>query len=40
MRQLATAVYRMMEMMDGERGFKLLMYRFAEMVKVYCLRFI
>jgi hypothetical protein len=35
-----TLLYRLMELMDGEKGFRVIPYRQAEMVKVFCLNFI
>ena len=35
-----TLIYRLMEAVDGEKGYKIIPYRQAEMVKVFCLNFI
>ena len=35
-----TLLYMLMELMDGEKGYKIIPYRQAEMVKVFCLNFI
>ncbi len=38
--RMFTLIYRLMELIDGERGFKLISYRLAEKVKLYCLSYI
>jgi len=37
MSSLAVVVYRLMERIDGEKGKVYLPYRFAQLVKLWCL---
>jgi len=34
------AIYRLMEALDGERRLKIIPYRTAQIIKVFCLTFI
>jgi hypothetical protein len=34
------AIYRLMEVLDGERRLKIIPYRTAQKIKVFCLTFI
>jgi hypothetical protein len=40
MSKLAVITYRLMELLDGERGFKVISYRVAQRVKMGCLNWI
>lgn len=40
MSKLAESIYRMMEKVDGEKEIKLIPYKYAEAIKLYCLRWI
>ena len=33
-------LYRLMELVDGERGIKIIPYRYAQRIKVWCLMYI
>lgn len=35
-----TLIYRLMELIDGEKKFKLISYKLAEKIKIYCLNYI
>ena len=38
--KVGTAIYRLMEFVDGEKGFKIISYRIAQPVKMFALTFI
>ena len=40
MGQIGVWIYRLMEMVDGEKGLRLVPYRYAERIKLFCLQFI
>jgi len=37
---MAIQIYRLLESIDGEKGFKLMPYKWAERIKLICLKFI
>lgn len=37
MTRIAITIYRLMEITDGERGFKIIPYPIAQRIKMFCL---
>lgn len=40
MSNIAITIYRVCEAIDGERGLKILPYRIAQRIKLYCMLYI